>query len=181
MNKDIEKYRGYVVREVKNFCESLGVNNEAEIDDYVGEGLLALVEACENFDPARGMALRTYIHSRVRWNLIKHTKQRTKGPDTIPLDTDIEDDEELMSLMETLEDKTFDGPLTHAVREELKDALSYHLGRVLPKEAEAVRLIYGLEGRNTHTVREAARFLGVSPTQVRVLRNAGLRKLGARI
>lgn len=72
------KYRYWVRREALNLQVKLPAS--VELDDLIQAGAVGLLNAIDNYDPKKGVALSTYITQRVRWALIDELRERDWVP-----------------------------------------------------------------------------------------------------
>ncbi|SFU20207.1 RNA polymerase, sigma 28 subunit, SigD/FliA/WhiG [Kosakonia arachidis] len=72
------KYRFWVRKEALNLQVKLPAS--VELDDLIQAGALGLLNAIDNFDPKKGIALSTYLTQRVRWALIDELRERDWVP-----------------------------------------------------------------------------------------------------
>ncbi|MEM6051524.1 RNA polymerase sigma factor FliA [Erwinia sp. P7711] len=72
------KYRFWVRREALNLQAKLPAS--VELDDLIQAGAVGLLNAIDNFDPKKGIAMSTYISQRVRWALIDELRERDWVP-----------------------------------------------------------------------------------------------------
>jgi len=72
------KYRFWVRKEALTLKVKLPVS--VELDDLIQAGAVGLLNAIDNYDPKKGIALSTYISQRVRWALIDELRERDWVP-----------------------------------------------------------------------------------------------------
>lgn len=72
------KYRFWVRREALNLQVKLPAC--VELDDLIQAGAIGLLNAIDDYDPKKGIALNTYITQRVRWALIDELRERDWVP-----------------------------------------------------------------------------------------------------
>jgi len=72
------KYRFWVRREALNLQVKLPAC--VELDDLIQAGAVGLLNAIEDYDPKKGIALNTYVTQRVRWALIDELRERDWVP-----------------------------------------------------------------------------------------------------
>jgi len=72
------KYRYWVRREALNLHARLPAS--VELDDLIQAGVVGLLNAVEQYDAKKGVALSTYISQRVRWALIDELRERDWVP-----------------------------------------------------------------------------------------------------
>lgn len=72
------KYRYWVRREALNLHARLPAS--VELDDLIQAGMVGLLQAVEQYDAKKGLALSTCISQRVRWALIDELRARDWVP-----------------------------------------------------------------------------------------------------
>lgn len=72
------KYRYWVRREALNLHARLPAS--IELDDLIQAGVVGLLNAIDQYDAKKGVALSTYISQRVRWALIDELRERDWVP-----------------------------------------------------------------------------------------------------
>ncbi|MFP4418056.1 MAG: sigma-70 family RNA polymerase sigma factor, partial [Chitinispirillaceae bacterium] len=93
----------------------------------------------------------------------------------VSLDTSV--NEEGDSLHEVIEDEGAEPSDSRALRREELDKISSALKHLSDREAEIIRLHYGLEGERPHTFAEAAEKMSVSHQRVKKLEKSAFSKL----
>lgn len=96
--------------------------------------------------------------------------------DTTSLSTPIGDDEDSF-LGDFLEDESQPSPYEQTSRELLKDAVSAVLDSLDPREAEVLKLRFGLEGEEPKTLEEVGEIFGVTRERIRQIEAKAIRKL----
>lgn len=72
------KYRYWVRREALNLHARLPAS--VELDDLIQAGVVGLLNAIDQYDAKKGVAISTYISQRVRWALIDELRERDWVP-----------------------------------------------------------------------------------------------------
>jgi RNA polymerase primary sigma factor len=96
------------------------------------------------------------------------------NPQTIALETPIGDDSEFGDLLEDDQSASPDERM-HTVM--LKETVDKLLGDMLPREAEILRLRFGLEGGQPQTLEQVGQALGLSRERIRQIERQALRQL----
>ena len=96
------------------------------------------------------------------------------NPQTIALETPIGDDSEFGDLLEDDQSASPDERM-HSVM--LKETVNKLLGDMLPREAEILRLRFGLEGGQPQTLEQVGQALGLSRERIRQIERQALRQL----
>ena len=100
------------------------------------------------------------------------------GQEAVSLDQPIREGEaDGSSLADLIEDENSLAPADLAAQRLLRDDVAAVLADLKPREAEVLRLRYGLEGERVHTLKEVGELMGVTRERVRQLEMRALRKL----
>ncbi len=100
------------------------------------------------------------------------------GQQAVSLDQPIREGEaDGSSLADLIEDENSLAPADLAAQRLLRDDVAAVLADLKPREAEVLRLRYGLEGERVHTLKEVGELMGVTRERVRQLEMRALRKL----
>ena len=151
-------------------------------DDLISIGTIGLIKGVSTYRPDKGARLATYAARCIENELLMHfrARKRTAGEvslsDTFETDRDGND----LSLMDvvSVDDDMFE-------RLDLQDAcrrLRREVDRCLTgRQAEIIRLRYGLDGRPPRTQREIAQRCGISRSYVSRIEKKALENLRARM
>ena len=100
------------------------------------------------------------------------------GQEAVSLDQPIREGEvDGSSLADLIDDENSLAPADLAAQRLLRDDVAAVLADLKPREAEVLRLRYGLEGERVHTLKEVGELMGVTRERVRQLEMRALRKL----
>ncbi|MBK6430086.1 MAG: sigma-70 family RNA polymerase sigma factor [Anaerolineae bacterium] len=100
------------------------------------------------------------------------------GQQAVSLDQPIREGEsDGSSLADLIEDENSLAPSELAAQRLLRDDVAAVLADLKPREAEVLRLRYGLDGERVHTLKEVGVLMGVTRERVRQLEMRALRKL----
>lgn len=100
------------------------------------------------------------------------------GQQAVSLDQPIREGEaDGSSLADLIEDENSLAPADMAAQRLLRDDVAAVLADLKPREAEVLRLRYGLQGERVHTLKEVGEQMGVTRERVRQLEMRALRKL----
>ncbi len=100
------------------------------------------------------------------------------GQQAVSLDQPIREGEaDGSSLADLIEDENSLAPADLAAQRLLRDDVAAVLADLKPREAEVLRLRYGLDGERVHTLKEVGVLMGVTRERVRQLEMRALRKL----
>ena len=168
----------FVVQVAKQY-QGMGL----ELEDLIAFGNIGLFEAAERFDPTRNIKFITFAVWYVRAEITKALndmgrtvripshRTATEEYSTISTQTVIGDDED----SETYADRFLEAERDTSAQDlrDLRDAITTALSKLKPKEAEAVRLFYGIELEYASCMDNIAEKLNVSNERARQLVRSG--------
>lgn len=96
--------------------------------------------------------------------------------DTLSLDTPVGDEEDT-TIGSFVEDDTTPGPSEVTSNTLLAEALSEILGTLTEREADVLRMRFGMYDGRTHTLEEVGQVFGVTRERIRQIENKAIRKL----
>lgn len=96
--------------------------------------------------------------------------------DTLSLDTPVGDEEDT-TIGSFVEDENMLGPAEATANMLLAEALEDLLGTLTEREAEVLRMRYGLYDGRQHTLEEVGKMFGVTRERIRQIENKAIRKL----
>ena len=96
--------------------------------------------------------------------------------DTLSLDTPVGDEEDT-SIGSFVEDERTPGPADATSNAMLAEALKEILDTLTPREAEVLRMRFGMQDGRTHTLEEVGQIFGVTRERIRQIENKAIRKL----
>ncbi len=96
--------------------------------------------------------------------------------DVLSLETPVGDEED-SQLLDFIEDPHAISPLEEAMREDLRSRIEEVLKTLNPKEAEVIRLRYGLDDQGPYTLEEVGRLLSITRERVRQIESRAMKKL----
>ncbi|MBR2897843.1 MAG: RNA polymerase sigma factor RpoD [Oscillospiraceae bacterium] len=96
--------------------------------------------------------------------------------DTLSLDTPVGDEEDT-TIGSFVEDDNTPGPADATSNTLLAEALSEILGTLTEREADVLRLRFGMKDGRTHTLEEVGQHFGVTRERIRQIENKAIRKL----
>jgi len=168
----------FVVQVAKQY-QGMGL----ELEDLIAFGNIGLFEAAERFDPTRNIKFITFAVWYVRAEITKALndmgrtvripshRTATEEYSTISTQTVIGEDED----SETYADRFLEAERDTSAQDlrDLRDAIATALSKLKPKEAEAVRLFYGIELEYASCMDDIAEKLNVSNERARQLVRSG--------
>ena len=96
--------------------------------------------------------------------------------DTLSLDTPVGDEEDT-TIGSFVEDDNTPGPAAATSNALLAEALSEILGTLTEREADVLRMRFGMYDGRTHTLEEVGQIFGVTRERIRQIENKAIRKL----
>ena len=152
----------------------------ADQEDLISIGTIGLIKGISSFDPAKGARLATYAARCIENEILMYFRSQKKLQGEVSLSDAIDTDREgnalqLMDVVgvdDTMLDDLHDRDSALRVRALVQECLT-------PREAEIVRLRYGLGGTVPLTQREVASSFGISRSYVSRIEKRALEKLRA--
>jgi len=149
-----------------------------EMDDLISIGTIGLIKAINTYRPDKGVKLATYASRCIENEVLMYfrAKKKTAGDVSLSDTMDLDGEGGSLSLMDVLcrEDEALERigevQLLQQVRESVDTLLE-------PRQAEIIRLRYGLGGNPPLTQRETAKLLGISRSYISRLEKKALEKL----
>ena len=96
--------------------------------------------------------------------------------DTLSLDMPVGDEEDT-TIGSFVEDDNTPGPVDATSNAMLSEALTEILGTLTEREADVLRMRFGMYGGRTHTLEEVGQIFGVTRERIRQIENKAIRKL----
>ena len=150
----------------------------AGIEDMISIGTIGLIKAVNTFEPTKNIKLATYASRCIENEVLMHFRGSRKSAGDLSLSDSIDTDSDgnSLSLIDVLADE--EDMSERVVQTDLCQHLSQLIDNVLDeREAEILRLRYGLNGDAALTQRETARRCGISRSYVSRLEKKALEKL----
>ena len=169
----IERNLRLVVYIARRF-ENTGIN----IEDLISIGTIGLIKAINTFRADKNIKLATYASRCIENEVLMHFRGSRKSAGDLSLSDSIDTDSDgnSLSLIDVLADE--EDMSERVVQTDLCQHLSQLIDNVLDeREAEILRLRYGLNGDAALTQRETARRCGISRSYVSRLEKKALEKL----
>lgn len=172
-NALIEHNLRLVAHIIKKYYTAVG-----DPDDLISIGTIGLIKGITTYRPDKGVRLSTYASRCVENEVLMYLRSTRKAALDVSLSDSLESDAEgnSISLLDTLADE-------RDMSEEIASAeLCAKLDRYIeesldPREAEIIRLRYGMNGHAPLTQRETARKCGISRSYVSRIEKRALSKL----
>lgn len=154
--------------------------NTADQEDLVSIGTIGLIKGISSFDPSKGARLATYAARCIENEILMYFRSQKKLQSEVSLSDSIESDKEgnALQLMDVV-------GVDDTMLEDLHDRENARKLRMLvqqrlnAREAEIIRLRYGLGGTVPLTQREVAASFGISRSYVSRIEKRALEKLRA--
>lgn len=172
------------------------------LEDLINEGNLGLMRAAARFDDERGVRLVSYAAWWIRQAILaalaksgaagrsppsrprrgngtaaRAARSRRRGPAPVSLQEPAGGTDGGTALVERVADPGADSPDAPLQRAALRRSLQAGLTFLPEREATALRLYYGLDGRGARTLRRIGEEMGVSRERVRQIKARGLSRL----
>ena len=172
----IERNLRLVVYIARRF-ENTGIN----IEDLISIGTIGLIKGISSFDPEKGARLATYAARCIENEILMYFRSQKKLQGEVSLSDSIETDKEgnalqLMDVVgvdDTMLDDIHDRDSALRLHQIIRE-------RLTTREAEIIRLRYGLGGTIPLTQREIAASFGISRSYVSRIEKKALEKLKKR-
>lgn len=149
-----------------------------EQEDLISIGTIGLIKGISSFDPSKGARLATYAARCIENEILMHFRSLKKQQGEVSLSDSIDSDSDgdslqlldVVSVEDTMLEDLHDKESAIRLRSLVKDILS-------EREAEVIRLRYGLGGTIPLTQREVASTFGISRSYVSRIEKKALQKL----
>ena len=153
-------------------------SQNADQDDLISIGTIGLIKGISSFDPAKGARLATYAARCIENEILMHFRSQKKLQGEVSLSESIESDRDGNSLQlmdvigvdDTMLEDLYDRDSALRLRQLVYQCLTR-------REAEVIRLRYGLGGTIPLTQREIASTFGISRSYVSRIEKRALEKL----
>jgi len=172
-NKLIEHNLRLVAHIIKKYYTS-----DSEQDDLISIGTIGLIKGVSTYRPDKGVRLATYASRCIENEILMYFRgsKKTGGDVSLSESIDSDGDGNSLLLMDVLADE--DDMAERIAAKELCRHLEEYIRDALdPREAEIIKLRYGIGGGEPMTQREAAAKCGISRSYVSRLEKRALEKL----
>ena len=150
----------------------------ADQEDLISIGTVGLIKGVSTYRPDKNVRLATYASRCIENEVLMFFRSQRKSASDLSLSDSIESDREgnALSIQDVLaeEDDMFDAVSASEMRALVRRSVDTAL---TAREAELVRLRYGLDGAQPLTQRETAQRLGISRSYVSRIEKKALEKL----
>ena len=147
-------------------------------EDLISIGTIGLIKGISSFDPSKGARLATYAARCIENEILMYFRGQKKLQGEVSLSDSIESDREgnALQLMDVVgvDDTMLDDLYDRDSALQIHHLIRKHL---TIREAEIIRLRYGLGGTVPLTQREVASLLGISRSYVSRIEKTALEKL----
>lgn len=139
----------------------------ADNEDLVSIGTIGLIKGVNTYRPDRGVRLATYAARCIENEILMYFRSQRKSSGDVSLSDalDTDADGNSLSLMDVLS-VSDDMAEQLSLKDDCAQVLRCVDSVLPPREAEVIRLRYGLGGRRALTQRETAEKLGISRSYV---------------
>ena len=151
----------------------------ADQEDLISIGTIGLIKGISSFDPEKGARLATYAARCIENEILMYFRSQKKLQGEVSLSDSIETDKEGQCLFQLMDVVGVDDTMLDDIHDR-DSALRLHQiirERLTTREAEIIRLRYGLGGTIPLTQREIAASFGISRSYVSRIEKRALEKL----
>lgn len=141
----------------KQFSQDIEV-----IEELVGEGHIALVEASLKFNESKGTAFPTYAGVVIRNKMIKYLNSLPEG--NVSFESIV--NSEGLTLFDTLEDPLAVNTEKELLKQELMGSLKEGMSRLSARDSWIVKRYFGVDGGNPMSYEEIGEYIGLSTSGV---------------
>ena len=157
-------------------------NTGIYVEDLISIGTIGLIKAINTFNPLKNIKLATYASRCIENEILMYFRAQKKLQGEISLSESIESDREgnalqlidVIGVDDTMLEDLYDRDSALRLRRLVRECLT-------PREAEIIRLRYGLGGTVPLTQREIASTFGISRSYVSRIEKRALEKLRAEL
>ncbi|MBR3238064.1 MAG: RNA polymerase sporulation sigma factor SigK [Oscillospiraceae bacterium] len=149
-----------------------------DVDDLISIGTIGLIKGINSYRPEKGVKLSSYVSRCIENEILMafRGKRKSEGDVSLSEALDVEEEGGALSYLDVLaqEDDLAERIGSAELCRQLREAVDAAL---TPREAEIVRLRYGLQGGEPMTQRQLAEGLGISRSYVSRIEKKALEKL----
>lgn len=151
-------------------------------DDLISIGTIGLIKGINTYRSDRGVRLATYASRCIENEILMYfrARKKTAGEMSLSDELDVDSEGNGLSVMDVV---AYEDDLDERIgNEELCRELRKSIDAVLSeREAEIIRLRYGLGGKTPKTQQETAELLGISRSYVSRIEKKALEKLRVKL
>ncbi|MCC8357858.1 MAG: RNA polymerase sporulation sigma factor SigK [Oscillospiraceae bacterium] len=150
----------------------------ADAEDLVSIGTIGLIKGVSTYRPDKGVRLATYASKCIENEILMHFRGQKKSAGDVSLSDALDSDEDGdgLALLDTISDG--EDMLEALSRREAAVQVRRAVDTVLSgREAQIIRLRYGLEGKPPLPQREVAQIVGISRSYVSRIEKKALERL----
>ncbi|MCD7845954.1 MAG: RNA polymerase sporulation sigma factor SigK [Oscillospiraceae bacterium] len=154
----------------------------ADAEDLVSIGTIGLIKGVSTYRPDKGVRLATYASKCIENEILMHFRGQKKSAGDVSLSDALDSDEEGdgLALLDTIADG--EDMLEDLSRREAALQVRQAVDAVLSgREAQVIRLRYGLDGKPPLPQREVAQIVGISRSYVSRIEKKALERLRERL
>lgn len=138
-----------------------------DVEDLISIGTIGLIKGINTYKPEKGVRLATYASRCIENEILMHFRASRKSAGDLSLSDALDVDSEgnglsVMDVVATEEDLA-DTLGSQELCSSLRDCVA---GTLDAREAQIIRLRYGLDGKAPRTQRETAKLCGISRSYV---------------
>lgn len=149
-----------------------------DTDDLISIGTIGLIKAINTYDPEKKVKLATYASRCIENEILMYLRSMRRRASEVSLSDAMEADEEggglalqdILSTDDDLDERLAMAEQAHAIRKAVETALE-------PREADVIRMRYGLNGKPPMTQRQTAEQMGISRSYISRIEKKALEKL----
>jgi RNA polymerase sporulation-specific sigma factor len=151
---------------------------ESDQDDLISIGTIGLIKGISTYSPEKGVRLATYASRCIENEVLMYFRgmKKSSGDLSLSESIDVDGDGNSLSLMDILAQE--DDMAERLSAEETCERLHRFIREtLLDREADIIRMRYGLDGLPPRTQREVAAVCGISRSYVSRIEKKALEKL----
>lgn len=152
--------------------------NSSDTEDLVSIGTIGLIKGVSTYKADKGVRLATYASKCIENEILMHFRGQKKSANDVSLSgaLDSEGESDNLSILDTIADDT--DMLEDLARQESIEQVRQAVCSALSgREAQIIRLRYGLDGQPPMAQREVAEIIGISRSYVSRLEKKALERL----
>jgi len=151
---------------------------KSDQEDLISIGTIGLIKGISSFKPSKGVRLATYASKCIENEILMHFRSQKKSSGELLLSDSIDTDKDgnALSLLDVI--SVDDNMLDDIAEQETRQELRIRIDQCLTvREADIIKLRYGIGGKKPLTQREIAERCGISRSYVSRIEKRALEKL----